>query len=126
MPALRPTTRYRYGTRTPTTRRAHAQQSRAWRRSLSDAEWTPALRAALLEAIQRHGQVKPAAAELGLPEQAVYGRMRWDTDLAAQVEQELDRSCRAQVHDVTGYRAGGRCSSCRAAKAAERAGVPRT
>lgn len=120
---LRPSSRYRRGAHDyPEARAEHTRQSREWRRQLADAEFGPAHRAAFLAALGMASQVKPAAELVGVTAARVYGRMSWDPGFAGDVERMLAQTCVGRDHcsTVRGYRDGGRCAGCRAAKAADR------
>ena len=121
---FQPTSRYRLGARDEQARDAHNRQSRDWRRGLADAEFDAVDRALFLHALKVTGDPKGAAERLGITLGRVYGRMRWDAAFAAQVEAVLDELC-AWIDGcgtIRGYRNGGRCTACRAAKAADREG----
>jgi hypothetical protein len=121
-PSLAPSTRYRYGDRDTHARRVHAAQSTRWRRGLTEHLFTPAIRAALLAALRETADPHAAAAVVGLTGNQIYGRMAWDGEFAQAVNEVLSRYCHGQTAcgTVTGYRAGGRCAACRAAKARDR------
>lgn len=120
---LQPSARYRRGARDDVeARRVHADQSREWRRKIASALLDEPTRAALLAAIAVTGEVRSAAGRVGVTASAVYGRMGWDEQWREQVERVLAESCQAGEYcgTVRGYRAGGRCAKCRAAKRADR------
>lgn len=118
---LRPTTRYRYGSRATGDRVHHAEQSRAWRRALTDSAFDACTRTLFLAALRSLGDPKAAAERVGVSLGLVYGRMRWDNAFSARVEDVLTGLCGGEhCGTVRGYREGGRCARCRAAKARDR------
>lgn len=115
---LKPATRYRYGERLASFRAEHTRQSREWRRTLADAAFPDSDRRRFLQLLWRYGNLPSAAARVGVTVNAVYGRMRRDTEFAALVERVLTHLCgdNPQCGRAMGYKLGGRCRACRAAK----------
>jgi hypothetical protein len=110
------------GERTSTTRAAHAADTTAWKRALRDAEFPPEARVRFLDLLREQRTVKAAAEDLGITTARVYGRMKWDEAFAAEVDEILAATCLGgdQCGTEMGYRYGGRCADCRAAKHATR------
>jgi CRISPR system Cascade subunit CasA len=118
-PGASDTSRWRYGARDGEARQAKNATDRTYRRQLADAEFPWADREYLLALLTSTPDVVKAAQQLGITHQAIYARMRWDTDFAERVEKTLRNHCLALTSDTcgsdTGYKHGGRCAACRTA-----------
>lgn len=90
---LSPTTRYRYAERTADTRRAHADESTVWRRSLAEAELSPERREELLTLIRRGTRVAEAAAQVGVSWQRVYGLAAYNTEFSDALDAATAEAC---------------------------------
>lgn len=130
--ALSDVTRYRYGARKASdaaATRAHVTQSREWRRDLATAAFDLDDQARLLTLLPEHPDVAEAAGLIGVTAGQVYGRMRWDSEFAEQVETLLATHCRALRNGgcgtARGFKRGGRCQACRQAHRAPATGVRR-
>lgn len=123
IPNPKPTTLYRAGAREAEPRRAHTVQSREWRRAVADALFDATDRALFVHALRLDCDMATAAERVGVSLGQVYGRMRWDGTFSAAVEEVLAELCarrRGHCGTLRGYREGGRCAACRAAKARDR------
>lgn len=118
MPGKRATTRYRDGARDARARAAHVKQSREYGRALADAEFPPAERAKFLAELGRIGNMAKACKSFGINHALVYGRMRWDSWFADDVESVLAEVCQGgdMCGRPAGAKRGGCCAACRAAK----------
>ncbi|CAL9677590.1 hypothetical protein SUDANB95_07916 (plasmid) [Actinosynnema sp. ALI-1.44] len=123
---LNPQTRWRYGARDDAeATQAHNVQTREWRRSLRDVEFSAKRQQLLLTLLPEHPDVGEAAGLIGLTGAIVYGRMRRDSKFAKAVEDLLAAHCRGGnlCGKATGYKLGGRCRRCRSASKAPAKGV---
>jgi hypothetical protein len=127
IPNPRPSTLYRAGVREGEPKRVHTLQSRQWRRAVASALFDAPDRSLFLQALRLDRDLATAAARVGVSLAQVYGRMRWDTSFSAEVETVLAELCANAVQHhghhcgtTRGYREGGRCADCRAAKARDR------
>jgi hypothetical protein len=89
----RPTTRYRYRDRTAEARKGHAEQSLAWRRAQTEAEFPASLRRELLKLIRQGMRVSEAAAQVGFTWQKVYGLAAIDEDFSDALDDATASAC---------------------------------
>lgn len=81
--------RWRQGARDAAARRAHNAETRADRRRKSLAGFTAQAERDLLAALRDGTPLTEAAAQAGVPFQALFGRARWDAAWATRLDQAL-------------------------------------
>lgn len=115
--------RWRQGARDDRARREHNKATRDQRRRKTLERFTPDLERSVLEAIRNGVPLPQAAAEVGMTQQTLFGRARFDPAWAARVDRALMQGRDPGINHGTShaYKAHRcRCPECREAHARTR------